>query len=893
MATIGRILSALRRWLTLLIQAVKLSRWILVFRVRSPFRFLRHYFLIKESLLFDPAYYLEKSLDLPHEGGNPLAHYVAHGVREGRDPNPLFDTAYYKRRYGEAVDVEGQPLVHYIEVGAKAGYDPSPLFDTSFYLEKYSDVAQVGLNPLAHFLRYGVQDGRNPNALFDTAYYIMQAPELVDTGTNPLAHFLSIGASLGKKPNPLFTTDYYLKANADVATSGMNPLVHYLEFGFREGRKPNPFFDTAYYVDRNPDIAASGINPLAHYLEVGAREGRNPHPFFDTDYYLRRNADVLEKGMNPLAHFLHFGLGEGRYPYPFYEEWIAIHRLSPADLERIATEILNMAYRPVFSVIVPVYNTEERWLRRCLDSVLAQIYPHWELCIADDNSTEPHVRNVLNEYLARDSRIHVVFRQDNGHISMSSNSALALAGGEFVALLDHDDELSIDALYENALLLNAHPDADMIYSDEDKITEENLRHMPFFKPDWSPDTFLSQMYSGHLGVYRTELIRKIDGFRIGFEGSQDYDLVLRATEQTSNIYHISKILYHWRTAQGSTARASDSKNYAYSAARKAIQEALDRRGEGGWVELVPNQPGQYRVHYPVAGTPLISIIIPTRDNARHLETCLASIFDKTAYENFEVIILDNGSSKAETKILFDQWQSQQRDRVRIVRLDIPFNYSRLNNEGVRQAKGDLVCLLNDDTEVITPGWLEELAGQAKRKNIGAVSAFLLYPNSTIQHAGVLLGVGGPANHSHRHWSAASVGYFGRLLITTNYAAVTGACLMVKRELYLEVGGLDEDLAVAFNDVDFCLRLLKAGYRNVVLSHVRLFHDESRSRGSDTIADNESRYAGEAQILMERWGDLINNDPYYSPHLTRNGEDFSLVTDRTAVRSRLIRELFVP
>jgi len=888
-----RVSSAVKKGLDILLRVIKLSRWIFVFRVRTPIHFVRTYFLIEASLLFDPAYYLEKGPDLPREGGDPLAHYVAHGAREGRDPNPLFDTAYYQRRYGKAADVGEQPLVHYIEIGAKAGYDPNPLFDTSFYLERYPDVAQAGMNPLAHYLHYGVQDGRNPNALFDTAYYMLHTPELADTGTNPLAHFLSMGASLGKNPNPLFTTDYYLKANADVAASGMNPLVHYLEHGFREGRKPNPFFDTAYYVDRNPDIAAAGINPLAHYLEVGAREGRNPHPFFDTDYYLRRNADVLEKGMNPLAHFLRFGLGEGRYPYPFYEEWIAIHRLSPADLERISAEINDMAYKPVFSVIVPVYNTEERWLRRCLDSVLAQLYPHWELCIADDNSTEPHVRSVLNEYLAKDSRVRVVFRQDNGHISISSNSALALAGGKFVALLDHDDELSIDALYENALLLNAHPEADMIYSDEDKITEENLRHMPFFKPDWSPDTFLSQMYSGHLGVYRTELIRKIGGFRIGFEGSQDYDLVLRVTEKTSHIYHIPKILYHWRTAQGSTARASDSKNYAYSAARKAIQEALERRGEGGWVEFVPHQPGQYRVHYPVEGKPLISIIIPTRDNACHLETCLASIFEKTTYENFEVVILDNGSSKAETKILFDRWQSKKRDRVRIIRLDIPFNYSHLNNEGVSQARGELVCLLNDDTAVITPGWLEELAGQAQRESIGAASAFLLYPNATIQHAGVLLGVGGPANHSHRHWSAAWVGYFGRLLITANYAAVTGACLMVQKARYQEVGGLDEALAVAYNDVDFCLRLLKKGYRNVVLSHVRLFHDESRSRGSDTVPGQQSRYSREAKILMERWGDLIENDPYYSPHLTRNGEDFSLATDRTAVRSRLIRELFLP
>ena len=290
---------------------------------------------------------------------------------------------------------------------------------------------------------------------------------------------------------------------------------------------------------------------------------------------------------------------------------------------------------------------------------------------------------------------------------------------------------------------------------------------------------------------------------------------------------------------------------------------------------------------------MISIIIPTRDNGLYLDKCLASIFEKTTYGTFEVVILDNGSSQAETKALFDRWKSVEGDRIRVIRMDTPFNYARLNNEGVRQTRGDLVCLLNDDTEVITPNWLEELAGQAQRKSIGAVSAFLLYPNSTIQHAGVILGVSGLANHSHRHWPASWVGYFGRLLITANYAAVTGACLMVDKKRYLDAGGLDENLAVAYNDVDFCLRLLKNGYRNIVLSHVRLYHDESRSRGSDIATDNQNRLAREAQVLRKRWGDILANDPYYSPNLTRKGEDFSLVTDRTAeIRSRLIRALFL-
>ena len=374
--------------------------------------------------------------------------------------------------------------------------------------------------------------------------------------------------------------------------------------------------------------------------------------------------------------------------------------------------------------------------------------------------------------------------------------------------------------------------------------------MGVFKPDWSPDTFLSQMYSGHLGVYRTEIVRKIGGFRIGFEGSQDYDLVLRFTEQpSSHIYHIPKILYHWRTIQGSTARTADSKNYAYVSARKAIQEALDRRGEGGQVDYVPDRHGQYLVRYPVRGNPFVSIIIPTRDNVPSLEKCLASIFKKTTYRFFEVLIVDNGSVRQEMKDLFDRWKALETDRFRVVSIDIPFNYSRLNNEGVRHARGDILVLLNDDIEVISANWLEEMAGQVQRESIGAVSAVLLYPDDTIQHAGLILGVGGVANHGHKYMPMSSPGYFGRLLISANYAAVTGACLMVTKERYLNSGGLDEELAVAYNDVDFCLRLLKKGYRNIVLSHVRLYHHESQSRGLDATADrNRDRLKREMTIM---------------------------------------------
>lgn len=562
-------------------------------------------------------------------------------------------------------------------------------------------------------------------------------------------------------------------------------------------------------------------------------------------------------------------------PSQDYELWLKYNVLTEKDKQRIVRHVQELHYKPVFSIIIPVYNVDEKWLRICLDSVLAQLYPYWELCIADDASPNPRVREVLEEYAAKDNRIKVVYREKNGHISAASNSAIELATGEYIALLDNDDELTLDALYENAVLLNNNPDADMIYSDEDKISEAGERHSPFFKPDWSPDNMLSQMYTCHLGVYRTEIVRDIGGFRLGFEGSQDHDLVLRFTEKTGNICHIPKILYHWRTIAQSTAMNPDSKGYAVIAGEKAVQEALDRRGEGGWVEALTQYPGHYLVHYKTKGDPLISILIPTRDMPKMLGPCLESIFAKTTYANYEVIVIDNGSIQQETLELFEKWQGKEPHRFKVLRLDIPFNYSKLNNEAVKIAKGELILLLNNDIEVITPNWLEEMAGQAMRSSVGAVGAKLLFPDNTIQHSGVTLGVRGVADHTHRELDANNPGYFGRLVIVTNYSAVTGACLMVKKELFEAVGGLEEQLQVAFNDVDFCLKLLNKGYRNVLLPQVKLYHHESKSRGYEDTPEKMQRFLGEVNLMKERWDGLLFRDPCYNPNLTLKNNDFSV------------------
>ena len=558
-----------------------------------------------------------------------------------------------------------------------------------------------------------------------------------------------------------------------------------------------------------------------------------------------------------------------------YEIWQRRHRLTAEDRDRIRAQVEKMARPPLISVLLPVYNTDEAWLRKCLDSVLSQIYPHWELCIADDASTLPHVRSILEEYRNGDGRVRLVFRETNGHISAASNSALSLAAGDYVALLDHDDELTPDALYEIAALIGRHPETDMIYTDEDKIDTQGRRHSPFFKPDWSPDTFLSLMYTCHLGVYRTALVRKIGGFREGFEGSQDYDLVLRLTERTDRIRHIPRVLYHWRSIPASSASSFDSKGYAQDAGLRAVREALERRGEDAVAEPVEGLSGRYRARYRLPGRPLVSIVIPTRDLSALLETCLHSVFERTAYDRFEVIIVDNDSREPETRELFRRWQEREPARFRVVPMPIPFNFPALINEGVRNAHGDLVLLLNNDIEVVSGDWLAEMAAQAMRPRVGAVGAKLLYPDDTVQHAGVVLGIGGIAGHSHKYLSNDWPGYFDRLRITANYAAVTGACLMVEKAKFDEAGGFDEALPVAFNDVDFCIRLLKAGYYNLCLSHPVLYHHESKTRGPEDTVEKQIRFRGEIDLMEARWGELLKNDPYYSPHLTRYREDYSI------------------
>ncbi len=560
---------------------------------------------------------------------------------------------------------------------------------------------------------------------------------------------------------------------------------------------------------------------------------------------------------------------------PLYQVWLERNYPQPNELKKIKEKSLALAYKPLISVIVPVYNPEEKFLRQAIASVIKQAYPNWELCLADDCSTKPYVRSILEEYAQQDERIKVVFRSENGHICHTSNSALEIATGEYIALLDHDDLLPPHALARVAELLNEHPEADFIYSDEDKIDDNHIYQSPFFKPDWCPDSFLARMYTCHLGVYRRSLVNSVGNFRVGFEGSQDYDLVLRITEKTNNIFHIPDILYHWRIHLQSTASDSNVKPYAADAAKKAIAEAIERRGEPGKITTQVSFPGVYRVRYQIEEQKLVSIIIPTKDLADTLDVCLKSIFAQTTYSNYEVVVIDNNSTEEKTAKCLADWQKQQPQRFRSIAYHVPFNYSAINNYAVQQVKGDYLLFLNNDIEVITKGWLTAMVEQAQRKSIGAVGSLLLYPDDTIQHAGVVVGLGGVAGHSHKHLHVSQPGYMFQVVSTNNYSAVTGACLMCRRSVFAEVQGFEEDLAIAFNDVDFCLKIASKGYNNIYLPHVVLYHYESKSRGYENTPEKQARFAKEVNYMKQKWQPVCLHDPCYSPNLTKNHENYSI------------------
>ena len=565
-----------------------------------------------------------------------------------------------------------------------------------------------------------------------------------------------------------------------------------------------------------------------------------------------------------------------------FSYWINNSEQEKWNSEQTKKCLDSLRRKPLISVILPTYNTPLHYLKACIDSVLNQSYPFWELCIADDASSQSELIQLLQGYAAKYPQIKLVLHSENSHISATSNSALSLAKGEFVAMLDHDDLLAPHALLAVAEKIAHNSTVRLLYSDEDKIDAYGERSRPYFKPAWNPELLRGQNYICHLCVYQRDLLNQLGGFKKGLEGAQDWDLALRATEQLqpNQIEHIPDILYHWRAISGSTALAVSEKNYILSASKKALENHLQRVGLNATISPTKGSHWRIKLQLP-KNPPLVSLLIPTHNGIEILKPCIESILKKTDYPDYEIIIINNKSD--DPKTLHFLKVASKLAKVKVILDSGPFNYSAINNRAINKAKGSVLAFVNNDIEPINSDWLSEMVSEAMQPQTGAVGAMLYYPNNRVQHAGVVLGIAGRsrlfngvAGHAFKNFPRGHSGQMNRMRLRQNYSAVTAACLLVRREVFERVGGFNEtDLPISFNDVDLCLQIRAAGYRNIWTPFAELFHHESASRGTEDTKAKKERAKKEIEYMRNTWGTLLDNDPAYNPHLTLIHEDFSI------------------
>ena len=586
---------------------------------------------------------------------------------------------------------------------------------------------------------------------------------------------------------------------------------------------------------------------------------------------------TIQKGFRYLKHYgpkefwirLHERFEPEEVPYgPWFEQY----RPTPEELEKQKNR--TWQYEPKISIVVPAYRTPELFLRQMIDSLMVQTYRNWELCIANASPDDKSMEQVVKEYSERDKRVVWKKLLENKGIAENTNEAFGMASGEFIGLLDHDDLLSPNALYEIASALERDKEIDVLYTDEDKVRADLSEHFqPHLKPDFNIDLLRSNNYICHFFVVRRKIVETCGGFRKEYDGAQDYDFIFRCTEAAGKIYHVPEILYHWRTHQASTADNPASKMYAFEAGKRAIEGNLKRSNLKGSVSHTSDL-GFYRVKYPVLGNPLVSIIIPNKDQKDVLKQCIESVEKLSTYRNFEILIVENNST---TEEIFDYYKELSTNKkIRLLKWKKPFNYSAINNYAAAKAKGEYLLFLNNDMEVISPDWIEELLGHCQRPGTGVVGARLYYPNDTIQHAGTIIGIGGIAGHMFVDMPRERTGSMHKAAIQQDLSAVTAACMMVKRSVFEETGGFEEKLSVAFNDVDFCLRIRKKGYLVVYDPYVELYHYESKSRGTEDSKEKVRRFQEEIEFMRCRWEKLLKQgDPYYNKNLSLTKWNYSL------------------
>jgi O-antigen biosynthesis protein len=859
------------------------------------------------NALFDPTYYLSQFPDLDPAEVNPLCHYIVDGDAAGAWPNPYFNPAEVSPQLPPS-DCGAPTLSRYVRLGATR-INPSARFDANAYIASHPYLEQIRVNPLVHSLwsehLHTCGQRAITSELSCTEFNQLEPVGALDgqvvfriTGNDPYFvlvradgkpfepgyHEMSFTSTAGEEE--LRSAKAYFDHGEGYSESFGQPLNFNLEKnGLRRAFisldkpveklriDPRDNLDPAQPSLTLGKIQVRPVGIYAFYLGAARNRVRTPR---DLWLAIRNSVASLRRGgIKSLIGDVRTSAVRPRLRENDYTKWLERYdTVTPDDRKAMRRVIDTWENPPLISVVMPTYNTPEGLLREAIESVLTQTYENWEFCIADDASPQPQVREILSEYAARDPRFKIVFREENGHISKSSNSALDIVTGDWVALLDHDDQLAPQALFCLAETIIRQPDVMMIYSDEDKIDMYGNRKEAYFKSDWNYYLFLSHNMFSHLGAYRTDLLRKIGGFRVGLEGAQDYDLALRCLDhlERRQIVHLPHVLYHWRQMPGSTALSSDEKPYAMIAGERALTEHLQRRGVKAKSKLIGH--GYQLVIDDLPTEPSVDIIMPSRDGGAMLQRCVESLISVTDYKNYRLVLVDNGSVDPQTLAFYEEMK--QRPDVLYIRDDSPFNYSRINNDAARQCNGEIILFLNDDMEIHDGDWLTEMVKQTTLPETGAVGARLWYPNGLLQHGGLVLSPQHIAINIHKMMTREAFGYFGRGVLRQELSAVTAACMAVRRDIFEKVGGFDaENLAVAYNDVDLCLRIREAGFVNVLLPNVNLTHHESATRGSDATREKRRRWEREKRYMTQTWGHLLNQDPYFNTNLTTESDQFML------------------
>ncbi len=812
--------------------------------------------------LWDEEFYRENTPELASGDMGAWQHFLEIGASAGRDPHFLFSTSHYLRANPD-VSTSGQnPLLHFLQTGRAEGRSFHWLFSVDAYRALYPDLAEYS-DLLDHFLRYGLPENRQPHPLFRPIDYLRAYADVSGTKLPAFEHFLKYGDKEGRTPYPLFNPTYY-RSEYKVPT-GMGALEHYVRnnvFG-----NPHPLFHGSFYLKVNPELGPPRLNLLTHYVTTGAPANRAPHPLFDPFHYLTQTTD-RDARRNPLLHYVETGASQALSPHPvfdpvFYRNQARKQGWAGAPLPEIGVRI---------SILVPVFNTPPDFLQQCIESVRGQSYASWELCLVDDASTNHKTVEMLERYRGIDARIKVVRSPQNLHIARATNLVAEVATGEFLAFLDHDDTIAVDALAEVAQAVMARPDIDLLYTDEDKIDPSGLHCNAYYKPDWSPDHLMTVMYVLHFLVIRKSLFWSIGGLRHERSGAQDYDLALRASRRARHIHHIPKVLYHWRMIPGSASAEVDAKPYALLAARAAVEDAVAQDGLQATVEDGLLQ-GTFRVRYSLQAAPPVTLLVftnnsdrdvPGRGRINMVSHFLRSIAETSTYRKYRIVVVDNQNTPTATKKLIKELGG----RIVPFKPEKAFSYARKANFATLHVETEHVIYLNDDLEVISPGWIEALLELLQVPAIGGVGGRLLYPNDRVQHSGVVLGVHGGVGHAFWSLPRTEVGYMGYTHLVRNYSAVSGAVFATRLEVINAIGGFDEKLRVDFNDIDICLRMGAKGWRIAFTPHCELYHFEGSTQIRTTQAPDE------IALFHKRWQDKLDFDPYYNPNLPRDRFSFA-------------------